>query len=112
MINFGCFNAKTPLVSGAAIRMEGQITSFTMSDNAPCYHCFSHRFGEQALSCVESGIIAPLVGIIGSYQALETLKILMGVGEPLEGKILMIDAMTTETNSFKFSKVANCKVCS
>jgi len=112
MINLGCFNSKTPLVSGAAIRMEGQVTSFTMQDDSPCYHCFSHRFGEQALSCVESGIIAPLVGIIGSYQALETLKIIMGVGEPLEGKILMIDAMTSQTNTFKFSKVKGCKVCS
>jgi len=112
MINLGCFNSKTPLVSGAAIRMEGQITSFTMQNDSPCYHCFSHRFGEQVLSCVESGIIAPLVGIIGSYQALETLKIIMGVGEPLEGKILMIDAMTSQTNTFKFSKVKGCKVCS
>lgn len=52
------------------------------------------------------------MGIIGSYQALETLKIIMGVGEPLEGKILMIDAMTSQTNTFKFSKVKGCKVCS
>ncbi|SFC17202.1 molybdopterin-synthase adenylyltransferase MoeB [Pseudoalteromonas denitrificans] len=111
MINSACFSTKTPLISGAAIRMEGQITSFTMTDNSPCYHCFSHRFGEQSLSCVESGIFAPLVGIIGSFQALETLKILMNVGNPLEGKILMVDAMTSQTQEFKFGKVKGCKVC-
>ncbi len=110
-INLQCVKYKIPLVSGSAIRMEGQITSFTMQGEGPCYHCFSHRFGIQNLSCVESGIIAPLVGIIGSFQALETLKILMSLGKSLEGRLLMIDAMTSQSNEFKFSKSHDCTVC-
>lgn len=72
-LNAGCFAAKVPLVSGAAIRMEGQITVFTYQDGEPCYRCLSRLFGENALTCVEAGVMAPLIGVIGSLQAMEAI---------------------------------------
>ncbi|XPE24205.1 ThiF family adenylyltransferase [Shigella sonnei] len=65
--------AKVPLVSGAAIRMEGQITVFTYQDGEPCYHCLSRLFGENALTCVEAGVMAPFIRVIGSLQAMEAI---------------------------------------
>ncbi|MGQ7115253.1 ThiF family adenylyltransferase, partial [Escherichia sp. TWPC-MK] len=88
------FAAKVPLVSGAAIRMEGQITVFTYQDGEPCYRCLSRLFGENALTCVEAGVMAPLIGVIGSLQAMEAIKLLAGYGKPASGKIVMYDAMT------------------
>ncbi len=79
-LNVGCFQHKTPLVSGAAIRMEGQISVFTYQDGEPCYRCLSRLFGENALTCVEAGVMAPLVGTIGSLQAMEAIKLLSGYG--------------------------------
>lgn len=81
-LNVGCFQHKTPLVSGAAIRMEGQISVFTYQDGEPCYRCLSRLFGENALTCVEAGVMAPLVGTIGSLQAMEAIKLLSGYGTP------------------------------
>ncbi len=75
-----------PLVSGAAIRMEGQITVFTYQDGEPCYRCLSRLFGENALTCVEAGVMAPLIGVIGSLQAMEAIKLLAGYGKPASGK--------------------------
>ena len=110
-INRACFDTHTPLVSGAAIRMEGQVSSFTMQDDAPCYACVSSLFGEQELTCSESGILSPVVGIIGTIQATETLKLITGVGEPLSGKLLMLDAASMSFNTFNINKMANCPVC-
>ncbi|MFA0697750.1 molybdopterin-synthase adenylyltransferase MoeB, partial [Vibrio sp. 10N.222.49.C9] len=70
-LNRLCHKHKTPLVSGAAIRLEGQVISFTYQDDEPCYECLSTLFGANELSCVEAGILAPVVGVIGSMQALE-----------------------------------------
>ena len=110
-LNQHCFDHKTPLVSGAAIRFEGQITSFNYAPNTPCYHCYTRGFSEQQLSCVEAGIFAPLVGIVGSFQALEALKILTGVGEPLFGSLLLIDGLTSEQRRFNYHHDKNCPVC-
>ena len=111
-INKVCFQSKTPLVSGAAIRFEGQITSFNYKENTPCYHCLSHSFGEQNLSCVESGILSPIVGIIGSTQALEAIKILTKTGNPYFGRLLVIDGFSGEQRIFNYHKQDNCDVCS
>lgn len=110
-LNRSCFRHKIPLVSAAAIRMEGTVTVFDYQDEHPCYHCFSKLFGEQHLTCVESGILAPVVGMIGCLQAVEAIKVLTSMGKPLLGRILMIDAMTMEFREMKLSKQANCEVC-
>lgn len=111
-LNRLCFKSKTPLVSGAAIRMEGQISVYTYQDNEPCYQCLSALFGQQALTCVEAGIMSPVVGIVGSVQAMEAIKVVAKMGQPLTGKILMLDAMSMSWREMKLGKQANCPVCS
>lgn len=110
-LNAGCFQHKTPLVSGAAIRMEGQISVFTYGEDEPCYRCLSRLFGENALTCVEAGVMAPLVGIIGSLQAMEAIKVLTHYGTPAAGKIVMYDAMTCQFREMKLMRNPGCEVC-
>ncbi|MGM3175693.1 molybdopterin-synthase adenylyltransferase MoeB [Dickeya lacustris] len=110
-LNHACFSEKIPLVSGAAIRMEGQISVFTYQPDAPCYRCLSRLFGDSALSCVEAGVMAPLVGIIGSLQAMETIKLLAQYGQPLAGKLLLFDAMTLQFREMALPKHPQCDVC-
>ncbi|MGS0675320.1 molybdopterin-synthase adenylyltransferase MoeB [Shewanella sp. 125m-1] len=110
-LNQSCFKHKKPLISAAAIRMEGMVTVFDYQANTPCYHCFSQLFGEQQLSCVESGILAPVVGMIGCLQAVEAIKVIANMGQTLAGRILMFDAMTMEFREMKLPKQSNCKVC-
>lgn len=111
-LNQSCFKHKKPLISAAAIRMEGMVTVFDYQETTPCYHCFSKLFGEQQLSCVESGILAPVVGMIGCLQAVEAIKVIANMGQTLAGRILMIDAMTMEFREMKLPKLPQCKVCS
>jgi adenylyltransferase/sulfurtransferase len=111
-LNLLCFNTKTPLVSGAAIRMEGQVATFTMDKDQPCYQCISSMFGEQELTCSESGILSPVVGVIGSLQATETIKLLVQIGEVLSSRLLMFDAVTMSFNEFKLNQNLTCSVCS
>ena len=110
-LNAGCFAHKIPLVSGAAIRMEGQISVFTYQQGEPCYRCLSRLFGENALTCVEAGVMAPLVGVIGSMQAMEAIKVLAHYGTPAAGKIVMYDAMTCQFREMKLMRAAGCEVC-
>ncbi|MGI2260947.1 molybdopterin-synthase adenylyltransferase MoeB [Shewanella sp. GXUN23E] len=110
-LNQACFRHKVPLVSAAAIRMEGTVIVFDYSAGTPCYHCFSALFGEQQLSCVESGILAPVVGMIGCIQATEAIKVLTGMGQTLAGRLLMVDAMTMEFREMKLPKQPGCRVC-
>jgi molybdopterin/thiamine biosynthesis adenylyltransferase len=110
-INAACVKAKVPLVSGAAIRFEGQVASFSMQGDGACYHCLSQLFGEQQLSCMEAGILSPVVGIIGTMQALEAVKILAGVGTPLYGKLQLFDGLTSQWRRFNLAKDAGCSVC-
>lgn len=91
-LNEVCFKLKVPLVSGAAIRMEGMVSCFDYSLDTPCYQCFSQLFGEQQLSCMEAGVLSPAVGIIGSIQAAEAIKLLSGIGRPLIGRVLLADS--------------------
>lgn len=111
-LNRLCFASKTPLVSGAAIRMEGQVSVFTYQDeNAPCYQCLSALFGNAALSCVEAGVMAPVVGIIGATQALEAIKVIANFGSPKAGKLLILDAMSLSWREMNLMKMPTCSVC-
>ncbi len=110
-LNAGCYARKVPLVSGAAIRMEGQVSVFTYAEGEPCYRCLSRLFGENALTCVEAGVMAPLVGVIGSLQAMEAIKLLARYGTPAAGKIVMYDAMTCQFREMTLMRFAGCEVC-
>ncbi|UQZ11082.1 molybdopterin-synthase adenylyltransferase MoeB [Providencia stuartii] len=110
-LNRLCFQHKKPLVSGAAIRMEGQLSVFTYQEGEPCYHCLSRLFSENSLTCVEAGVMAPLVGTIGTLEAMETLKLLTQYGKVNTGNVLFFDAMTMEFRQFKLTKDPHCEVC-
>ncbi|MFQ3220969.1 MAG: molybdopterin/thiamine biosynthesis adenylyltransferase [Paraglaciecola sp.] len=110
-INAACFTLRTPLVSGAAIRFEGQLSTFLMDGHSPCYLCLSQTFAEQQLSCVQAGVMGPVVGIIGNMQALETIKLLTGTGQLLAGKLLLFDGSTMEFQTFNIAQHPQCQVC-
>lgn len=111
LVNKVCYRQLTPLVSGAAIRMEGQIFCVDPSKQSACYACISHMFGEQNLSCVESGVMSPVVGIIGSMQALEAIKVLTGYGESPINQLQLFDAMRSDWQRFKVSARVDCAIC-
>lgn len=103
---------KTPLVSGAAIRMEGQVTVYdAREDDACCYHCLYEDNGELQESCSETGVLSPLLGVIGSIQALETIKLLTEIGKSLTNRLLILDAVTMTWREIKLKKNPNCLVC-
>jgi adenylyltransferase/sulfurtransferase len=113
-VNRACVGARTPLVSGAAIRFDGQVAVFDARDAAsPCYHCL---FGEgEALEetrCATMGVFAPLVGIVGATQAAEALKLIAGAGESLAGRLLLIDALTMRWRELRVPRDPDCPVCS
>ncbi len=111
-INDICWRAGKPVVSGAAIRWEGQISVFDpAADEAPCYRCLYPTADDEALNCAENGVIAPLVGIIGTCQAIEAIKYLMGVGEGLVGYVLYLDSKYMEWRKLKLSRRAGCPTC-
>jgi len=111
-INQACVEQKTPLVSGAAIQFEGQISVFDSRDeNCPCYSCLYPDKGEDNLTCSENGILSPVVGIIGSMQALEAIKLICQIGEPLYGRLLLLDALSLQWRSMNFKKDPGCRVC-
>ena len=112
MINRACFNTRTPLVSGAAIRMEGQVSVFDFKNpDCPCYRCLYDEDGEEDTSCSENGVMSPMVGIIGSIQAMEAIKLLTSYGETLSGKLLITDAMYQDWRCMNFKKSPDCPVC-
>ncbi|PRM03684.1 Molybdopterin-synthase adenylyltransferase [Haemophilus influenzae] len=96
-----CNHAKIPLISGAAIRMEGQVSVFTYEPNTPTYRDLSKLFGQNVLSCVEAGVLAPIVGIVGSIQALEAIKVRLKIGKNLCGRLLMIDGFSMNIREIK-----------
>jgi molybdopterin/thiamine biosynthesis adenylyltransferase len=111
-VNAACMAAGKPLVSGAAIRLEGQLSVFDpRQPHSPCYHCLYGHGSEAELTCSEAGVIGPLVGLVGSLQALEALKVLAGFGEPLVGRLLLIDALTTRFRELKVKRDPGCSVC-
>ncbi len=111
-VNRACVKTKTPLVSGAVIRFEGQITVFTPGyDDSPCYNCLYPEQGELEETCVRNGVIAPLPGIIGSMQALEAIKVIIGIGRTLRGHMLLLDALTMEWNRMNLRRNPLCPTC-
>lgn len=111
-VNRACYQSNVPLVSGSAIRMEGQVFCVVPSQNSACYQCISHFFGEQTLSCVESGIMSPVVGIIGATQAIEAIKILSDYGTVPINTLQVFDAMASHWESFTVTPIPDCKTCS
>ncbi|MGJ7473489.1 molybdopterin-synthase adenylyltransferase MoeB [Pseudomonas fulva] len=111
-VNAACVAAAKPLVSGAAIRLEGQLSVFDpRRDYSPCYHCLYGHGSEAELTCSEAGVIGPLVGLVGSLQALEAMKLLAGFGEPLVGRLLLIDALGTRIRELRVKRDPGCAVC-
>lgn len=110
-VNESCFRAGVPLISGAAIRTEGQVAVFSGKPGGPCYQCLYPRDGSVDETCSANGVLAPVVGIIGSVQATETLKVLTGAGDPLYGRLLLMDAMTMEFRSVRLPADPYCPVC-
>jgi molybdopterin/thiamine biosynthesis adenylyltransferase len=112
-LNRVCMRSRKPLVSGAAINFEGQVTVYDMrNEESPCYHCLFPEIGnEEGLRCAESGVFSPLVGMIGTTQAAEAMKLLMGVGQSLQGRLLLLDAMHMEWRSLTLKKDPACQVC-
>jgi molybdopterin/thiamine biosynthesis adenylyltransferase len=113
-LNRACVAHRKPLVSGAAIRYAGQVSVFDLrSDASPCYHClFPENEGAREISCATTGVLAPLVGIIGSTQAAEAIKILTGVGETLVGRLLCLDALSMRWHEIAYQRDPGCAVCS
>ncbi|VAX10907.1 Molybdopterin-synthase adenylyltransferase [hydrothermal vent metagenome] len=111
-VNAACVKTRTPLVSGAAIRMEGQVSVYLNDGNGPCYHCLYKDEGELDASCSHNGVLAPVVGIIGSIQATETIKVITEIGKVLDGRLLLLDAMSMDWRSLKLKKDPACPVCS
>lgn len=112
-INRACVRNRKPLVSGAAIRMEGQISVFDMrKEDSPCYRCLYDEAGNIEETCSENGVLAPMVGIIGSIQAMEVIKLIAGIGDTLIGKLLICDGLYQEWRNIKLRKDPNCPVCS
>lgn len=104
-LDIACRKNKVPLVSGAAIRMEGQVSVFTYEAETPTYQTLSRLFGENALSCMEAGVLAPIVGIVGSIQALEAIKVRLKIGTNLCGRLLMIDGLNMTIREIKLPSI-------
>lgn len=112
-VNRACVATGTPLVSGAVIRFEGQVSVFTPgAGDSPCYNCLYPDHGELADSCVRNGVVAPLPGIIGAMQALEAIKLIAGIGQSLRGRLLLFDALAMEWQQMKLRKNPACPTCS
>ncbi|APZ44131.1 HesA/MoeB/ThiF family protein [Acidihalobacter ferrooxydans] len=111
-LNALCMEAGTPLVSGAAIRFEGQVTVFDpRRDDSPCYRCLYPDELDDEENCSRNGILAPVVGMIGTTQATEAIKVLAGIGEPLVGRLLLLDALHMEWRSIRLARDPQCPVC-
>lgn len=112
-INRACVRHRKPLVSGAAIRFDGQISVYDLRQpDAPCYHClFPEGEDVEEVRCAIMGVFAPLTGIIGTMQAAEALKLAAGIGEPLSGRLLLLDALSMEWRTVRFRKDPECVVC-
>lgn len=111
-INAACIEKGKPLVSGAAIRMEGQVAVFdSRNPDSPCYQCLYTQGEDEDMSCSENGVMAPLVGIIGAVQAMEALKLLAGIGESLTGRLLLLDASTLQWREMRLPRDSSCGAC-
>jgi len=110
-INRVCLKIGTPLVSGAAIRMEGQIATYIPGSGGPCYQCLYKAEFENAETCAMEGVLSPVVGIIGTLQALETILVLIGESESVNGKLMLFDGLRMEWQTVKIPKNPACNAC-
>jgi molybdopterin/thiamine biosynthesis adenylyltransferase len=112
-LNRACVASRKPLVSGAGIRFDGQIAVFDLRrDDAPCYHClFAEDAQAQEERCATMGVFAPLVGIVGTFQAMEAIKLLTGVGETLAGRLMLFDALASRWHEVRLASDPQCRVC-
>lgn len=112
-INKACVTHQKPLISGAAVRFEAQVSVFDLRQStSPCYHCLYPANGEtEDMPCAVMGVFAPLVGIIGSIQAAEAIKILLNIGETLNGRLQLLDGLTMNWRTIRLYKDQACLVC-
>lgn len=111
-LNQACLQHGTPWIAAAAIRFEAQLSAFDPRDpESPCYRCLWPDAEEVAMNCAENGVIAPLVGIVGSIQALEAIKLLCGIGRSLVGRVLVLDAMSMEWQHLRLRRRLQCPDC-
>lgn len=111
-LNDVCVETGTPLVSGAAVRMEGQVTVFEPGrPDSPCYRCLYPDDSFEGEACSMVGVLAPILGIIGSVQAVETLKLLAGFGDTMTGRLLLLDGASMEWHSVRLKRNPKCTVC-
>ncbi|WP_374567884.1 ThiF family adenylyltransferase [Nitrosomonas sp.] len=113
LINQACVAHKKPLISGAVVRFEGQVSVFDLSQtDSPCYHCLYPMEGEQEdMPCAIMGVFSPIAGIIGCVQAAETIKTLLNIGDSLNGRLLLLDGLTMNWREAKVNKDPECPVC-
>ncbi len=112
-VNEACVKHQIPLVSGAAIRFDGQVSVFAGHDKElPCYRCLYSSNADAAETCAQAGVLSPIVGIIGTIQAAEAIKVLAEFGSPLYGRLLLLDALTMQWNEISLHKNPECPVCS
>ena len=112
-VNRACVEVGKPLVSGAVVRMEGQVSVFSSAPDSPCYSClYTEGISGDSAACVENGILAPIAGVIGGVQATEVIKLLLGIGESLVGRLLLFDGVSMEWRNLTITKNPMCPVCS
>ena len=111
-INRASLADRVPLVSAAAVRYEGQLTLFDpRRDDSPCYHCLYQPGDEEEQTCADTGVLSPVTGIIGTLQALETIKLLLGIGDDLCGRLVLFDALRHDWRTLKLVKDLHCPAC-
>jgi len=111
-VNASCVKHKIPLITGAAIRFDGQVTVIRSDrPDSPCYRCLYAEGAETAETCAQTGILGPVVGMIGCIQALETIKVLCNIGDDLTGRLLLFDGLGMEFNEIRLKKSPDCPVC-
>jgi len=111
-VNRACVAERKPLVSGAALGFSGQLAVFdARQPDSPCYHCLFPETVEEGPRCSEAGVLSPLVGVIGTMQAVEAIKLLTGVGRPAAGRLILYDALAGEFREVRVPRDASCAVC-
>ncbi len=112
-LNRACCKNGKPLVSGAAMRFDAQVTVFDFRNgDSPCYSCvFPEEAQFEEVQCSTMGVLAPLTGVVGAMQAMEAIKLLTGVGEALSGRLMVIDAKSSEWRTMKVARDPSCVVC-
>jgi molybdopterin/thiamine biosynthesis adenylyltransferase len=111
-VNASCIAHRVPLVSGAAVRFSGQLAVFDGREpSSPCYACLYRNGGETDQTCAENGVLSPLVGVIGALQALEAIKVVLGLGENLAGRLVLFDGLAHEWRTLTLPRDPDCPVC-